>query len=961
MYLARFRIYTPCWQIGCAISTIDTIGIERRRGYANPEGFTVNYAVTNHSAEKGARIVHARIEIPAGLELVAGSPQQPMIPSELASGMTAACSWRVRVADPEGLIDSGISDTALIRCRVFYVDPESGQTYPMGEELCEHDIMVVAYDEPDPELVCTVEGPPELYWRGDGFAATPGGKSGAIRYRFTLTNLERDTITITDIRYRAGPECRIAGDSLRSGVLLAPGASYTDEIDIRVDALRYGRRLRIEAAALDEYGVPLSLCLAETDAPGVTDMPCTVKGPEHIVWNTATGTATPAVLPLTLLIDNPLDTIRRDVTLRADLSRAPHLAPAAGESLQRDPFFIIAHFRRAIDWQFVLADAPDTHVRDTLVFVYEEEGTEYRCEHVVEIRVIDKSVICTLTGTDTLSVADMLARTPGRLHITLTNAGTVAVDVERTELTIVPATGFPFTGLLSLDPLSRQGGSIDPGNDFTIDWNLRALIRRESRMVECTVTAFDANDNALATCTREIFLEGLAGLLCALTPGDSVRFNRTELRYDPEEAAADFKLENLLDTEETNIEAVIDLTQAPRFVLAPSESAGKIIAVVDSHSTAQLTWRLIPQPAPRAEDQDIIVRYRSDQMSAWKECRATIFIESWPEEMSVACATGGHDSLYADLHDEQFIPDPLHVSYTVTNTGTVALTGCEAAIILPPEFVLAGSDSIQHFTAPESASEPGGPVPEGTLLLNTSCTRWWKITPTPALADTDPRQIQWQWRSAEQGTEIDCERTIHIVPGNPAGIVLTPLHLYFEAERGGVPPAEQLVQLSTGGGLAMPWTAQTSAWWLNAQPASGSQSGQIAVQPNSAMLDEGAHDAEIHFAATPSDRHVAVTYVIRKSTGVNGTPASESFTLDVWPLPVPSGTRLHLRIGGPPGERCHLTLHDLLGRERLARYVESNQAVSIDIASTRLSAGVYVLRAVSEHGAQAMRMISVLR
>ncbi|MBN1448770.1 MAG: hypothetical protein JXA28_12635, partial [Bacteroidetes bacterium] len=495
-YLARFRIYTPCWQVGCAISTIDTIGIERRRGYASPEEFTVNYAVTNHSPEKGARIVHAQIELPAGLELVSGSPQQPMTPADLSSGMTAACSWRVRVRDLSVLIESGSTDTALIRCRVFYVDPVSGQTYPMGGELCEHDIMVVVYDEPDPELVCTVEGPPEVYWRGDGFAATPGGTSGAIRYRFTLTNLERDTVAITDFRYRAGPQCRIVGDSLRSGVLLAPGASYTDEIDVVIGALRYGHLVTVEAAALDEYGVPLSLCTAETAVPGVTDMPCAVTGSAQIVWNTAMGTATPAVLPLTLLIDNPLDTIRRDVTLRADLSRAPHLAPAVGESLVRDPFFIIAHFRRAFDWRFVLSAAPDTHARDTIVFVYEEDGMEYRCEHVVEIRVIDQSVVCTLIGTDTLSAAAMLSPTFGQLHFTLTNSGTVPVDVDRYELAITPAAGFSETGLISFDPLTRPGGSLDPGSDMTLDWNLRAMILRESRTAECTVTAFDASDSA---------------------------------------------------------------------------------------------------------------------------------------------------------------------------------------------------------------------------------------------------------------------------------------------------------------------------------------------------------------------------------------------------------------------------------------------------------------------------------
>ncbi|MBN1446473.1 MAG: T9SS type A sorting domain-containing protein, partial [Bacteroidetes bacterium] len=669
------------------------------------------------------------------------------------------------------------------------------------------------------------------------------------------------------------------------------------------------------------------------------------------------------ITTLTLRLDNPLDTLRHDVRAWVDTTTASHLRLAPGDSASRPPVDITAGGAYNPYWRFVLADPPASSTRDTLRFLYETDGMQYFCEHVIDIEVIliEKSVICDLMGTDSLSIAQIQSRTQAQLHYTLTNTGTVTVDVHRYELSVTPAAGFSETGLISLDPLTRAGGSIDPGNDITLDWRLRALILRASRTTQCTVTAFDANDSALAVCTHEMFLEGLDGLVCTLTAGDSVHFNRTELRYDPEEITASFALENLLDTEESNIEAVIDLSQAARFVLAPTESASKTIAVIDSHSTANLTWRLIPQPAPQAESQEIVVRYKSEQMAEWRECRATVFIEAWPEEVSVACATGGHDSLYADTHEERFIPDPLHVSYTVTNTGTVPLTACEAAIILPPEFALAGSDSIQSFTAPEYANEPGGPVYEGTLLPNASCTRWWKITPTQALADADPKVIRWQWTSAEQGAQSGCERTIHIIPGNPPGIVLTPLHLYFEAERGGALPTEQQVQLWTGGGLAMPWTAQPSEWWLDAQPVSGSLSAQIAVQPNSTQLDEGAHGAEILFAATPSEHRVGITYVIRRSTGIGEPPAPASLTLDAWPQPVPGGTRLHVRIGGESGASCRLTLHDLLGRERMSRTVKSGRSVSIDLATAQLTAGVYLLRALSEDGTQAVRMVSVVR
>ena len=76
---------------------------------------------------------------------------------------------------------------------------------------------------------------------------------------------------------------------------------------------------------------------------------------------------------------------------------------------------------------------------------------------------------------------------------------------------------------------------------------------------------------------------------------------------------------------------------------------------------------------------------------------------------------------------------------------------------------------------------------------------------------------------------------------------------------------------------------------------------------------------------------------------------------------MPGGTRLHVRIGGEEGTRCRLTLHDLLGRERMSHALESGRSVSLDLATAQLTAGVYLLRAVSDNGAQAVRMISVVR
>ncbi|PLX31373.1 MAG: hypothetical protein C0600_05850 [Ignavibacteria bacterium] len=204
------------------------------------------------------------------------------------------------------------------------------------------------------------------------------------------------------------------------------------------------------------------------------------------------------------------------------------------------------------------------------------------------------------------------------------------------------------------------------------------------------------------------------------------------------------------------------------------------------------------------------------------------------------------------------------------------------------------------------------------------------------------------WASNEQGSAQGCEHTIAIIPDNPSGIELTPLYLRFEAERGGTLPADQKVQLWTGGGLAMPWTAVPDAWWLDARPASGSQATQIAVRPNSTQLAEGMHATELVFAATPPARKVEVQYIITKSTSAGEPPMALSLVLDAWPQPAAVRGMLQVRITDTGSSAIRLSLYDPLGRERLSVYAESGSVLQLPLDG--LSPGLYWLRAHGKTG-----------
>jgi hypothetical protein len=567
---ADVRVPTPCWTILCDLRTIDTIRVERRRGYFDPVEFDVTYEVSNASAAKDARILRSWIMIPDGLALVAGADTQAMAPALIGPGQSASVSWRLRVTDP-----SLLGDTARVRCRVMYVDPESGYDYPAPEELCEKEILVVPYDEPDPLLECAIAGPDSLSWKSPGLATGPADAPGPVRFTVTITNRDIDPVAIASFHLRAGEHCRILGDTVRSGLTLSPGASHVLPVDVAVDALRFAREIVLTVEAWDRYDLVIHSCRKETFVPGASDLYCATNGTTRIEWYPAAGIAIPASPTVTLRLENPLDTLRADVLVRADLGSAPHLALQPGDSLARGPFDVTSRGVKSPAWRLTLANPPSASVRDTIVFTYSYEGLVGRCIHIIAIEVIDRSLLCTLAAVDSVGEAEVLSHTPVHLQYLLRNSGTVAVTADRFELALSPG-----SGLDALEPLLRPGGVIVPGADLPLDWHLRPRILRTSRTAACTVTAY-AGDSVLSVCTADIFLPGIDGLHCAITASDTVRFNRDSLAYAPSPCEVTMDLRNLLDTPETGIEAEIDLTGAPRLALADGETALKTLAVLD--------------------------------------------------------------------------------------------------------------------------------------------------------------------------------------------------------------------------------------------------------------------------------------------------------------------------------------------------------------------------------------------
>jgi hypothetical protein len=939
LHLSRFRIDGLCNPLTCSIILPDSIRVASRRGFAEPDSFLVTVEVENSFDHQPYRVRYIELELPDGIDL--DSTDQTLLaqptPDILVHGAKVGHSWRVHVrrgyAPRQG----------VVKARIHYAEPEAAGDCPPGIGTCEAELPIRLYEDKEPLLRCTLEGPDSLTLSGMTLSPNP------FELRYRLSNIGSDTAVVAMLKLSVGTGMGVRSitPASRPGRALLPGGAQEQVWQLEAEARPYPRTVRIRVQADDQWGFDVSVCEWELYIPAVPAPLCSVAGDSAAMYDIRRDVMLPDSLVLLLSLENACDTLLASVQLRCDLSAAPHVRLRAGQEAELEALSIPARSSHASRWVFELAQAPSLDTEQHIRWEYRDalDTTWRECGVRIPLRILDQSLVCDIATVPALTETQLENREKTQIDYTLSNVGTVPVTVARVDLAISPG-----AGVLSLDPLSQPGGTLAPSSNISRQWRLRPLALRQERTARFDITAYGAADSVFSVCTHDTHIPGIDGLRCDIHAPDTVRFVRDPLCYDPDPVPVNMNLRNILDTPETSIEAEIDLTAAPRFELATGETAIKTLASLDSNSAAQLLWLLHPLADTLTETQDITIRYRSIEQGEWKECSTNIIIEAWPQVQTTHCIVSGHDSLHADQAYERLIPEPFEISYTATNTGTVVLRNCSATIMLLPEFELVSDSATLSF---------------GELRPGDSNTRWWTLKTTPALADFGAYPVNFTWYSDEQGSVTGCDHTVHILPDAPTGIVFTPLHLHFEAVKDAALPAAQYIQLWTGGGLSMPWTAQGGQWWLNADPVSGDHAARIAVQPNSTALPIGLHATALTIAGQAPNlpKDVAVTYEITGLLDVGRRAAARLYSLGpVWPQPVPLNGEASIAVNVPPGEYVRIALHDALGREvavvKEGVLSESDAVLRIAPTVLRLRAGMYFVRMIGA-GAQATRAVVV--
>ncbi|MFA6234070.1 MAG: hypothetical protein WC824_07750 [Bacteroidota bacterium] len=943
LFLYRTRL-PGCEMLTCSVSMPDSVRITHTPPRVDPAQMTVTADVLNIHPTLLAGEVECVLSLPPGLILDPPTQSLRKTPpsGQLASGSNVQFSWTVKV-DTSKLTGRGI----WVDVVTYYHNTNTPAGGPPSSTQCDHYLAIEHIQYGYLELACSVDAPGRLTVN----AATDGYDPTPFSVRATVRNVSTKTVDVArfilDFGFSIGGVVALVGDRIRPGKILAPGEVHSVAWLSRAERRAAERTMRVMVTGEDASGLVLSFCETEVTVPALDPLQCTIPGPIQIFIPEDTSGWQPDPIIGSVTLRQVLDTILLDARVEIDLTSCKYLRLAAGQIPMVGPMILRPNARDTLHWELTLASFPVGTVRDTIIYRMQAGGGRWIriCSQEVLITPFVEGATCGIASRDSLTAADIASFTPVYLDFTLQNTGTVPFTVEHYDLSF-SAGG----GLRSVVPLRQNGETLVGGTQVVKFWELRGEKVRTDRPVRCTVTAYGAGESILAECEHTIWIEATEGAIaCELTMPDSIRFNRDSLRYEPNPVPVLLKLTNPFDSDETNIEAELDLTMAPRFILGTGETSGKTLPFLDK--TEQIAWTLVAQAAAVEVSQEVIVRYRSDEQPEWSECRATIIVEAWQELAEVRCATGGHDSLHADQAYEDIVPKPFQVSYTATNSGTVTLTNCTAAIILPVGFACAGSDSIQSY---------------GSLAPGETAKRWWTLTTTDQLTTFGPKDIQWQWSSTEQGIITGCTHTVQVVPNASGGIVFTPLHLYFEAELGGALPAAQNIELWTGGGLSMPWTAQSDAWYIDLDPVAGDHAATIAVRPNTTTLNKGMHESGITLAGSAQNlpKSIDVQYMITSLTGTGRAPSPSSLSLGpIYPHPIPLQGEARMLITAASGSTARITLHDLLGRERALLHdglMTEGEVLILRPAVLGLESGSYLLRLLSPNGMQS-RMVTVVR
>jgi hypothetical protein len=939
------RLFLPfCNQdyVHCELALPRELRYEQSRRVAMPSSFPVTVTVRNTRSDRPALDVAVELSLPAGLVLdpPAQSLVQQLTPSMLSPDSSRRLTWSVRV-DTALYGDSSVPISAV----AVFRNPLARSQCPLPFSRSDSAVPIRFETIPAPEVTCALSAPDTLQADASGrrYAENP------FTVDVHVTNDGSVPVSLRRVSLRLpvgmGLSTVPPNDTVRLLPALSPRETRTVSWQVTAGGSPVWRAARILAALVDTFGVDASSCERVLAIASLTSLECALRSTDTVRYDTTASAYVPSPFPLTVDLRRTVDTVVLGVEAEVDLSSAPHLRLAAGDTLRKTLGAIYSHETFSLAWMLEVVPPVPWPCTETIAVRYRAQGWSgwERCERSIALVPPPALVSCRLTIPAVADSQGVYTPDPIPVEYELHNGGAGPLQPRTATLTVTP----PIATLL--DASQRALTDRAPGSDTTLLWRLQAPTSRFARAASLLAVTRDSLGSELTRCGATLVLPPIIpDLRCTLGAPDTLHYDIASDTYSPDPFTASLMLANVLDTAQSAIEAEMDLSSAPHLALDAGEAAAKSLDSIPVHGSAGLDWRLtVAQRLDSAVMERIAVRFRHAGDTAWMRCERDVVIQGGKRIIAASCLAAGHDTLWADVAYEDVIPHPVQVQYTIRNTGTVPLEACSAAIVHPPALRLVNpADSIRDY---------------GRIAPGASVAREWLLEVNQASAQAGDHLLSWVRSCSNLSGDTACTKRVTLALGSPRGIVLSPWLLRFQAERHAPLPAAQTVTLWTGGALAMPWQLQPFASWLDVQPLMGSKMQAVSVQPNTTDMQDGVYEAIIDMASAAmiSPPRIDVIYEIGM---ISGTDATEVLPVGIVleaPYPNPAQSAISVAFSIATAGGAQLALYDIYGR-RVMLLAEGDFAPGRHTVRAELSAlpaGVYVCVLNAGSGCAARRML----
>ncbi|MBR9977021.1 MAG: hypothetical protein KFH87_02950 [Bacteroidetes bacterium] len=274
----------------------------------------------------------------------------------------------------------------------------------------------------------------------------------------------------------------------------------------------------------------------------------------------------------------------------------------------------------------------------------------------------------------------------------------------------------PVSFLLERGDTELSIGDLDPGEERTISWTVRAKPVLEPDSSEICVRVFD-EFNRSAECCDSVVLPAIRApaldATCQIIP-DTIRVDSRTGLYQPDEFSVDVTVRNFGNDNADSLYAEIIITNPDIRFIEPTEARVFISERLEPSGSMQIQWRLAPLPVQHARDLTVRIRITGrNHPTIFTTCDVHVEAALLPLLDCVA-GTVPDDTLHFNRSTLEH--DPLFFTATVTNRGSIAARDIQATILLPPDISLPSEEAAVRYL-------------DRPLEIDSSWTVTWRLSP----------------------------------------------------------------------------------------------------------------------------------------------------------------------------------------------------------------------------------------